>query len=67
MRIRSLLFAPGNQERKLQRVFDFGSDAVDLDLEDAVPAAEKERARALVRETVRARAQSGASRPRIVV
>jgi citrate lyase beta subunit len=43
--VRSLLFAPGNDERKLERALEAGSDAVVADLEDAVPAGEKERAR----------------------
>jgi len=55
-RIRSLLFGPGNQERKLQRVFEFGSDAVILDLEDSVPNSEKLVARQMVRDTVLRRA-----------
>jgi citrate lyase beta subunit len=42
---RSLLFAPGNDERKLERALAAGADAVVADLEDAVPAEEKERAR----------------------
>jgi citrate lyase subunit beta/citryl-CoA lyase len=46
--IRSLLFAPGNQPRKLARVGTFGSDAVVLDLEDAVAANAKDDARRLV-------------------
>ena len=33
---RSFLFAPGNHPRKVEKVFDAGSDAVILDLEDAV-------------------------------
>jgi citrate lyase beta subunit len=45
---RSLLFAPGNDERKLRRALDAGADVVVADLEDAVPAAEKEAARGLV-------------------
>ena len=48
--LRSLLFAPGNHPRKLEKVGTFGSDAIVLDLEDAVADAEKEGAR----ETVRA-------------
>src|SRR5215208_8400709 len=50
--LRSLLFAPGNQPRKLARVADFGSDAIILDLEDAVPVAEKESTRPMVREAL---------------
>jgi len=42
---RSLLFAPGNDERKLQKALAAGADAVVADLEDAVPAGEKEAAR----------------------
>ncbi len=38
---RSFLFAPGNHPRKVAKVFDCGSDAVILDLEDAVANAEK--------------------------
>lgn len=45
---RSLLFAPGNDERKLRKALEAGADGVVADLEDAVPAGEKERARALV-------------------
>jgi citrate lyase subunit beta / citryl-CoA lyase len=50
--LRSLLFAPGNQPRKLARVADFGSDGIILDLEDAVPVAEKESTRPMVREAL---------------
>jgi citrate lyase subunit beta/citryl-CoA lyase len=47
--LRSLLFAPGNSERKLAKVGTFGSDAIVIDLEDAVADAEKDAARAMVR------------------
>src|SRR6184192_2766214 len=47
--LRSLLFAPGNRPRMVAKVATFGSDAVILDLEDAVPLAEKEATRAIVR------------------
>ena len=50
--LRSLLFAPGNHERRLQRVGDFESDAIVLDLEDAVADAEKDLARDMVREAL---------------
>jgi citrate lyase subunit beta / citryl-CoA lyase len=53
--IRSWLYAPGNNPRLLDKVFGAGSDAVILDLEDAVPPAEKVRARGLVAEAVRGR------------
>jgi len=42
---RTILFAPGNRERMLAKVGKSGADAVVLDLEDAVPAAEKEATR----------------------
>jgi citrate lyase subunit beta / citryl-CoA lyase len=54
--IRSWLYAPGNNARLLDKVFDAGADAVILDLEDAVPAGEKRRARDMVAEAVRGRA-----------
>lgn len=54
--LRSHLYAPGNSEKLLGRVLEAGADAVVLDLEDAVPPPEKERARDLVATTVRARA-----------
>jgi len=47
--LRSLLFTPADDERKLARAANAGADAVILDLEDAVVPAERERARALVR------------------
>src|SRR5437762_3089613 len=43
--LRSLLFTPGNHARRLERVGDFGSDVIVLDLEDAVADAEKVAAR----------------------
>lgn len=47
--LRSLLFAPGNHPRRLEKVGSFGADAIVLDLEDAVADAEKEAARGMVR------------------
>ena len=46
--LRSLLFAPGSDERKLRRALKTGADAVIADLEDAVAPARKDEARALV-------------------
>ena len=43
--LRSLLFAPGNHARRLEKVGTFGADAIVLDLEDAVADAEKKAAR----------------------
>lgn len=45
---RSWLFAPGHNEKLLEKVFDAGADAVILDLEDAVPPTLKDRARSIV-------------------
>ena len=61
--IRTWLFAPGNNAKLLDRVFTAGADAVILDLEDAVPLAEKARAREMVSETIRER--QGQDRPLI--
>jgi citrate lyase subunit beta/citryl-CoA lyase len=38
---RSFLFAPGNRPRMVQKVITCGADAIILDLEDAVPIADK--------------------------
>ncbi len=54
--IRSWLFAPGNVPRFLERAFATDADAVVLDLEDAVPPGEKDRARELVSRALDARA-----------
>ena len=43
--MRSLLFVPGHDARKLEKGLTCGADALILDLEDAVPEAEKPRAR----------------------
>src|SRR5437899_5981632 len=49
-RVRSLLFAPGSDERKLVKALASAADAVVADLEDAVAPREKAAARALVRD-----------------
>jgi len=46
---RSLLYVPGNMPSMLQNIPVFGSDAIIIDLEDAVPHTEKDAARRLVR------------------
>ncbi len=43
--MRSLLFVPGDSERKLEKASRFGADVLILDLEDSVAAANKEAAR----------------------
>jgi len=52
--LRCLLFAPGSDRRKLEKVESFGADAIVLDLEDAVAEDQKDAARALVREALAA-------------
>jgi citrate lyase subunit beta / citryl-CoA lyase len=52
---RSWLFAPGHNEKLLSRVFDVGADEVLLDLEDAVPADMKDRAREMVASALASR------------
>jgi len=50
--LRSMLFTPGNNKRMIDKAATLGADAVILDLEDAVPMAEKETARVLVKDAV---------------
>jgi citrate lyase subunit beta / citryl-CoA lyase len=50
--LRSLLFVPGNDTRKLDKAGSLGADLVVIDLEDAVAEAEKTGARELVAEAV---------------
>jgi citrate lyase subunit beta / citryl-CoA lyase len=50
--LRSLLFVPGNDARKLRKAGSLGADLVVIDLEDAVAEAEKTGARELVAEAV---------------
>lgn len=52
--LRTLLFAPANEQRKARKVGRFGADACVLDLEDAVALEEKEAAREAVIEHVAA-------------
>lgn len=52
--LRSVLFAPGNEARKVRKLTTFGADCVVLDLEDAVPDVEKVETRAKVRTAVSA-------------
>ena len=48
MRLRSLLFAPGDSERKITKALASEADGVILDLEDSVAPGQKEAARAMV-------------------
>jgi len=51
--LRSLLFAPGSDERKLAKALVSAADAVVCDLEDAVAPADKEAARDVVARALR--------------
>ncbi|MCZ8187970.1 MAG: CoA ester lyase [Beijerinckiaceae bacterium] len=62
--MRSLLFVPGDDPRKIAKGLASGADALILDLEDSVAASRKAEARAVVREALQAR-QPG--QPRLVV
>lgn len=48
MKLRSLLFVPGDSERKFEKARGCGADALIVDLEDAVAPARKQEARTLV-------------------
>ena len=50
MNLRSLLFVPGDSEKKLGKGAESGADALVLDLEDSVAPARKALARDMVRE-----------------
>lgn len=49
MRLRSLLFVPGDRPERMEKALGLGADALILDLEDSVSLAKKEEARAAVR------------------
>jgi citrate lyase subunit beta/citryl-CoA lyase len=52
MRLRSLLFVPGDSERKFTRGRECGADALILDLEDSVAPPQKAAARALAAKLI---------------
>ncbi len=56
--LRSMLFIPGDSEKKIAKAADCGADAVIFDLEDAVGAANKPVARRLVAEYLKAAPRS---------
>jgi citrate lyase subunit beta/citryl-CoA lyase len=53
--LRSMLFIPGDSEKKLAKADEVKADAIILDLEDAVAGARKPAARAMVRAFLNAR------------
>ena len=59
--LRSLLYVPASSERFIAKAHERGADAIILDLEDAVIAAEKAAARARLAEAMPAVAQRGAT------
>ena len=52
-RYRSLLFAPGNRERMIEKTTQLPADAVVLDLEDAVPRPDLDAARQTIRASLK--------------
>ena len=48
MRLRSLLFVPGDRPERMEKALDLGADALILDLEDSVAPANKAAARGMV-------------------
>ena len=59
--LRSMLFVPANNARRVDKALGLGADAVILDLEDAVAAGEKAVARSAIPEAVR-KPRSGLAR-----
>ena len=51
--LRSMLFVPANNARRVDKALGLGADAVILDLEDAVAAAEKPAARTAIADALR--------------
>ena len=58
---RSKLFVPGNRPELFDKARVSGADAISIDLEDAVPAGERDRARGLVQEFLAAQNARGTS------
>jgi citrate lyase subunit beta/citryl-CoA lyase len=58
-RWRSLLFVPAHVERFIARAHERGADGVILDLEDAVPPAEKETARGMLATSIASITRNG--------
>lgn len=64
MRMRSLLFVPGDSDRKFEKALTSGADVLICDLEDAVATAQKATARIRVAEWL---ARTGPSKPPLFV
>ncbi|MFC2016490.1 HpcH/HpaI aldolase/citrate lyase family protein [Chloroflexota bacterium] len=50
--LRTLLFVPGNQERRIEKARSVPADAIILDVEDSVPPSEKDSAREMVAASI---------------
>jgi len=59
MRLRSLLYVPAHSDRFVSKAHERGADAIILDLEDAVPDADKDRARDGLRDAVQSVSRNG--------
>lgn len=57
---RSLLYVPANVRKYVDKAHTRGADAIQLDLEDSVPVAEKDNARKVVQEAAEIVSQAGA-------
>jgi len=64
--MRSLLFVPGDQPRKIEKGLASGADVLLVDLEDSVAPANKVAARAVARDAIAAAKEAGAA-PRLFV
>lgn len=64
--MRSLLFAPGDTPRKMEKAAASGADAIILDLEDSVAETRKAEGRACVAEFLRSTPR-GAGQPKLIV
>ena len=57
---RSILYVPGNVPKFIDKAHERGADCVLIDLEDSVQPAQKAEARAMLPETMKTVAKSGA-------
>ncbi|MDN5345394.1 MAG: citrate lyase subunit beta / citryl-CoA lyase [Clostridia bacterium] len=57
--MRSVLYVPGNNPKMVAKAPSFPADIITLDLEDSVPPAEKENARNIIRENLKAAGAGG--------
>ena len=50
MKYRSVLFVPGNEEKKIKKAYTLNSDLIVLDLESTVPEDQKDQAKKIIKE-----------------